>query len=97
MTAEVGAQDHAVAALGDDPIRQLLVGDDVRAAEAVDRLLGISHQEELAGHEPAVGAFREPLDDLSLHGIGVLELVDEDADVALAEQLQDVREFLRTE
>src|SRR5207244_2250049 len=61
---------------------------DVGAAEAVDRLLGVTDQEELAGHEaelPPVALVglrrrggKEP-GDLGLEGVGVLELVEEEA------------------
>src|SRR5207245_10059019 len=51
------------------------VGTDVGAAETIDRLLRVADDEQLAGH--VVG---EQQQDLGLDGIGVLELVDEDAD-----------------
>ena len=52
------------------PVAGPEVGDDVAAAEGVDRLLGVAdqHQRDLAGEGP--------LDDLPLHRVGVLELVD---------------------
>ncbi|MYD86991.1 MAG: hypothetical protein F4Y14_12910 [Acidobacteria bacterium] len=68
----------------------LPVDADVGAPEAVDRLLGVSHQEELArpGRHLApvalVGiARRQQQQDLGLQRIGVLELVHEDARIAL--------------
>ena len=68
----------------------LPVDPDVGAPEAIDRLLGVSDQEELAGpgrHLAPVTligiARRQQQQDLGLQRIGVLELVDEDARVAL--------------
>ena len=47
------------------------VGDDVAAAEGVDGLLGVADQH----HRGRVG--EGALEDLPLHGVGVLELVDQ--------------------
>ena len=51
-------------------VRGLQVGDDVAAAERVDGLLGIADQD----HRRV--AAERPVDDLPLHRVGVLELVD---------------------
>ena len=82
-----------------DTLVQLLDLLDVRAAEAVDRLLGIPHDEQLAGRgahfAPVVRTigrvhgvghvFREEHGDLRLNWVSVLNLVDEDVRVALSE------------
>ena len=69
------------------PLLDLLIESDVGAPEAVDRLLGVADQEELAGHQLGiqpvsrkgqVGPGRQVESDLGLQGVGVLELVDED-------------------
>ena len=78
-----------------------LVERHVGAAEAVDRLLGIADDEELAGDgararevvlEGIVG--REQEQDLGLEGVGVLELVDEQVREALLELAADGRVLL---
>ena len=56
--------------------RGLQVGDDVGAAERVDRLLGVADQ-----HQRGV-AVEGAAQDRPLHGIGVLELVDQHHPVA---------------
>ena len=70
--------------------RHLPVDADVGPAKAVDRLLRVADDEELAGggNHPAPVALgrvpsRQQQQDLGLERIGVLELVDEDARVAL--------------
>ena len=70
---------------GDQASLHLLVERDVGAAEAVDRLLRIADQEELAGRRPhappvALGGIvgGEEEQQLGLQRIGVLELVDEE-------------------
>ena len=57
---------------GVGPVAGPEVGDHVAAAEGVDRLLGVADQHQR--HLPGEGA----LDDLPLHRVGVLELVDHD-------------------
>lgn len=57
------------------------IGVDVAAAEPVDRLLGVTDEHE--GAVPAEG----PVEDLPLHRVGVLELVDEHHPPALAHPL----------
>ncbi len=63
-------------------VDELEVGCEARAAPAVDRLLGVSDQEEAGALSR--GTFEsEPGDDLALQLIGVLELVDQElADAA---------------
>ena len=61
---------------------RLAVGADIRAAELIDRLLGIAHHEErawlkrglLPPPRPVVGGDQE--EDFRLNRVGVLELVD---------------------
>ena len=70
--------------------RTLHVGGDVGAAEAVDRLFGIAHEEERTRPErerrPVAGVTfcrrlaAEAPENLGLERVGVLELVDEDVD-----------------
>ena len=87
VVAEGGAAQHAeqpldqgrVAAVvgveGEQGLRAVPgpeVGDDVAAAEGVDRLLGVADQHQR--HAAGEGA----LDDLPLDRVGVLELVDHD-------------------
>ena len=73
-----------------EPLEQVVVDRDVRAAEAVDALLRIAHNEELPVYQGRVSPVRReglpvPLvgcqieGDLRLERIGVLELVHEDA------------------
>jgi hypothetical protein len=63
----------------------LLVGTDIGAAEAIDRLLRIADDEELAGDRPCllpairggiIGSKQEQ--DLNLQRIGVLGLVEKE-------------------
>ena len=77
VAAPVGGQGPA----GRSRPGGLEVGDDVAAAEGVDRLLGVTDQDQrrVAG-EGAV-------EHLPLHRVGVLELVDEDDLPALAHPL----------
>ena len=63
------------------PLRGPQVGVHVGAAEPVDRLLGITH-----GDEPVVEG---SLENLPLHRIGVLKLVDHDERVALPQPFDD--------
>ena len=84
--AELGAVQHGVEGVeqrtvrapvdaeglgGRRRLRGLEVGDDVTAAEGVDRLLGVTDQH----HRGGLG--EGPLEDLPLHRVGVLELVDQ--------------------
>ncbi len=78
----------------DEPLLDGFVERHVGATEAVDGLLGVADQEELAGHggcpRPCVlrGILgREQEEDLGLERVGVLELVDEDALEAALEVL----------
>ncbi len=72
-----------------EAVAQLTVEHHVRAAKAIDRLLRIAHEEQLAGSraggEP-VGDVRvvggEQEDEFGLHRIGVLKLVDENVRIA---------------
>src|SRR5262245_26750373 len=85
-----GQLDHGRAPLAQE-VLDLLVDADVRAAEAVDRLLRIADHEELAGGRRHVAPPRrgriiagEQQEDLRLERVGILELVDEDvAEAAL--------------
>ena len=68
-----------------EPIADLAIDADVGAAEAVDRLLRIADDEQLARPRPGASPVRlgvvvggEQQQDLGLQRIGVLELVDED-------------------
>ena len=61
-------------------VRGLEVGVHVRAAERVDRLLGVGDQDE---GRIVTGTSEQSREDLPLHRVGVLELVDErDAETA---------------
>ena len=63
---------------------------DVRPAEPVDRLLGVAHEEEAARLDAvaiAVGSGGDEDGQLDLERVGVLELVDEQVRVALAERV----------
>ena len=86
---EVGGDgQHAVRRLRRESFAGAHVGRDIGPPEAVDRLLGVAHQEKRAGAQPKrlpvfhVAARRrvaaEAPEDLRLQGIGVLELVDQD-------------------
>ena len=76
-----------------DQVLDLVVHGDVGATEAVDRLLGIAHHEELARSQDHVAPVRgqrlllaEVEHDLCLQRVGVLELVDQEvAEPALQE------------
>ena len=81
-------------AAGQRPALDRVVGGDVGAAEAVDRLLRIADDEQAPGlrHELApvalgAGWRADPGDQLGLDRIGVLELVDQDVGGAPAEVL----------
>jgi hypothetical protein len=70
------------------------IGVNVGAAEAVDRLLGVSHQKQAAGPQPASSPRLAPIcvsaqepEDFGLQGIGILKLVDQDAGIAPGEGL----------
>jgi hypothetical protein len=66
VAAPVGAEGLLVARR----LRGLQIGDDVAAAERIDGLLGVADQNQR-------GALGErAVDDLPLHRVGVLELVD---------------------
>ena len=56
----------------------------VRAAEAVDRLPGVADEEE-RGARPAAVSAGDQLDQLRLHGVDVLRLVDHEVEEALAD------------
>src|SRR6516225_3930886 len=60
VAAEVGPKHHALPAFGEDAVDRATVGDDVGPAEAVDRLLGIPDQEELARTEPTRPILGQP-------------------------------------
>ena len=67
-----------------------LVDSDVRTAEAVDRLLGITNQEQLSWNGPDIAPIGlvsivggEQQEDLGLEWVGILELVDEEVGKAL--------------
>ena len=63
---------------------------DVGRTERVNRLFGVSDNEELvAGHCP-VGR-RQRADDFPLHGIGVLELVDQREAIVLGQAVANIR------
>ncbi len=72
VRSPVGNQGSALGAgtLGN----RLQIGVDVRASEPVDGLLGVAHQHQ--GRAGPVLA-EQPREDAPLHGIGVLELVDQ--------------------
>ena len=83
--AEAGVEVHEPGAERGQPVAHLAVDADVRAAEAVDRLLRVADEKQRAGpwtRAPPVGLAvvvgREQQEDLRLERIGVLELVDED-------------------
>ncbi len=87
--AEVLAQGHDLSALSGDEFGDLVVHGDVGSPEPVDGLLGVAHQEELAGQKldvaPALGdrlALGKQEGDLGLQRVGVLELVDQQIAVA---------------
>ena len=67
----VGAPVDAERLPGRRLLRRVEVGDDVAAAEGVDRLLGVADQDQRGD------AVEGALEDLPLHGVGVLELVDQ--------------------
>ncbi len=76
--------DHGAAGL-DDAVREPLVEPQIRATEAVDRLLRVADEEERPGRRrglrPLGGLLRlagQAPGDLHLHDVGVLHLVDED-------------------
>ena len=79
--AEVRVERRALADRR-EPLAALLEQLDVGVAEAVDRLLGVADREQVP--------VRDQLDQLELHLVGVLELVDHDpfepSPVALAER-----------
>ena len=64
--------------LGQRGVGGVEVGDHVAAPEGVDRLLGVADQD----HRRV--APERPVEDLPLHGVGVLELVDQHDPPALA-------------
>ena len=66
------------------------VGGDVGPTESIDGLLGVSDGKQAPGFRTAaVPGGREQLGQFELDGIGVLELVDEDAAVPVADPLAD--------
>jgi hypothetical protein len=69
---------------------ELLEQRHVGGSEAVDRLLGVAHDEQPAGLDTA-GPARQAEDELVLHGIGVLVLVDEQEAVAALQLRADRR------
>ena len=84
--AEAGGQGQGRHAGGLQLALHLPVHADVRPPEPVDRLLGVADDEQLARRRPNPApvplgrvAGRQQQDDLRLQGVGVLELVDEDA------------------
>ena len=85
--AEVGGEGEHFPAARLDEALHLLVDRDVGAAEAVDRLLRVADDEELARRQAAAAPVGRGLrpgrsarrnSDLGLQRVGVLELVDED-------------------
>ena len=83
-------------------LQQVVIDRDVRAAEAVDALLGIADHEQLSRHERRVPPVRRQRlaapfvrgqveRDLGLQRVRVLELVDEDALVARLSRVADGR------
>ena len=71
---------------GERPALDLVVDRDVRAAEAVDRLLRIADDDEpaRARDAPSPSTSRQQQRELGLDRVGVLELVDQHAAVAAA-------------
>ncbi len=67
--------------------RAVGVGRDVGAPEAVDRLLGIADQID----RPADAVVEDGPEDLPLHLVGVLELVDDRQQVAVPQRRDQVR------
>ena len=91
--AVVGGERHAVAA-GAEPLGGPQEQRDVGPAEPVDRLLGVADEEQPAGlgRRPrptgvgaGVGRGGDEDGQLDLDGVGVLELVDEEAPVAVVD------------
>ncbi len=97
--AEVGGEGQDFPTARFDEALHLLVDRDVGAAEAVDALLGVADDEELAGLRGGRRASPWPWarllvlgqeeGDLGLQGVGVLELVDQDVVEALLEVAAD--------
>ena len=92
---EVGRQLQQTAALL-EAVADGAVGLDVGAAEAIDGLLGIAHDEEAAGLRRELSPVlllrvlaRQVEEDLGLDRVGVLELVDEDGQEAFLEGAPD--------
>jgi hypothetical protein len=86
---KIGRDRHyAVRRLREECLTSLDVGRHVGAAEAIDRLLGVAHQEQRAGPDlergPIVAVRSSPRvaaqapKDFCLQGVRVLELVDQD-------------------
>jgi len=99
---ERGEQLGVGAEVGRDPLDAVgqrtrldaVIDGDVGATEAVDRLLGVPHHGQAAGARPqrppvlpGLVVAREQQRELGLHGIGVLELVDQDRPEPAAEIL----------
>ena len=75
--AEVEGERHHLAAGLPHQGDEAVVGPQVGVAPAIDRLLGIAHQEEPGAllHRPVEG---DPAQEVALDAVGVLELVDEE-------------------
>ena len=82
-----GAEVASEAAVATDELARTHVGVEVGRAEAVDGLLRVAHEEERAGLVRRALALRDLEEELpedgKLHGVRVLELVDQHAPVSV--------------
>ena len=83
--AEAGGEVQELGATGEQELLHVLVERDVRAAEPVDRLLRIAHDEQLSRRGARIPPARlrrvrgsDQQEDLRLQRVGVLELIHQD-------------------
>ncbi len=77
----IGAQ-HGGIEPGDEHVARGLEQARIGAAETVDRLLRVAHQEHRRPHARALVTAQPPLQDAPLHRVGVLEFVEQQVLVA---------------
>ncbi|AOG02868.1 putative ATP-dependent exodeoxyribonuclease domain protein (plasmid) [Bosea sp. RAC05] len=90
-------REHVGRVLSRDGLARGDIGPDIGAAEAVDRLLWVTDEEQGAGpkgsRRPVTRAVdilsAEPPEDFRLEGVGVLKLVDQDVGIAVGQRLTD--------
>ena len=90
------SKQAAILGLCNDGLRER-VGLHVSAAKAIDRLFGVTNQEQRAGAQDrtapslGLGLCGDAENDFRLHGVGILKLIDQQARIAAGEPGANIR------